>query len=168
MLAALEHLHSAEQTKTEKGNPAVPRTTLPSVSQSTAVGTVGRTSSGSPAGPCRAVPCRACRLVVISTLTGLSGPVVPLLFLVLFFYFLTHTFRSAGPLWWGGGRGGGCGRTEQLTSQCPGRREKKSRRVQAKRQVQENVPSELLSLPSAHSTSLQHLTMPESTSPSRH
>jgi hypothetical protein len=41
MLATLEHLYSAEQTKPEKGSPAVLRTTLNSVSQSTAVGAVG-------------------------------------------------------------------------------------------------------------------------------
>ena len=98
-------------------------------------------SSGSP-------QCDACRLVVIRTLTGLSAYSTSSL-LPLAFYFQTHTFRSAGPLWWGGGYGG----TERLTSWRPGRREKKSRRVQAKRRVQENVPSELLSLPSAHPTS---------------
>lgn len=40
--AMLEHSHSAEQTEPEKGNPAVPRTTPHSVSQSTAVGAAGR------------------------------------------------------------------------------------------------------------------------------
>lgn len=92
MLAMLEHLHSAEQTKPEKKaaqqcseqhhilfHKALPWALWAALP-----------SSGSP-------QCGACRLVVISTLIGLSA-CGPSSLPPLAFYFWTLTFRGAGPL----------------------------------------------------------------------
>lgn len=158
MLAMLEHSHSAEQTKPEKGNPAVAGTTPHSVSQSTALGAAAvLTSSSSPAKPC--LP-----LVVISTLAGLSA-CDPSSLPPLAFYFLTHTLEVQAHC--GGEKAGEEGVAEQSGSHHGGQ-EGEKRNPGGSRPRDRSKKMSLLSPPSARATSHQHLTMSQSTDPSRY
>lgn len=77
MLAALEHLHRTDKNRKRQ----------PSSAQNNTAFCLTKHCCGHCGPHFLRLPSRAkpCRLVVISTLTGLSGPVVPLLFLLLLF-----------------------------------------------------------------------------------